>query len=252
MTPTTTHTQREFVWHELMVPDLKAAQAFYGEVFGWTFKQSSVSDTPYIEFAANGDVQGGMMAAPSSGEIPPHWMGYVGVPDVDAAAKAAAEAGGQVLVSPTDIPNVGRFAIVVDPQGGAFAPFHSANYSRESGMPAPNTFCWDQLNVADPAGVADFYAKVVGWGHESFNGMTVFTWDGKQEASAVAAEPGVPGHWVSHIFVEDLAGTRAKAASLGAKVLLEALKVPMVGTISVIQDPQGAVFCLFGDPEMAP
>jgi hypothetical protein len=234
-----------------MVPDLEAAKRFYGELFGWTFRESSASGVTYVEFAAQGDVQGGMMASPSNGDIPPHWMGYVAVADVDASAKAAAEAGGKVLVSPTDIPNVGRFAIILDPQGGAFAPFKSEVWDRpDTGMPAPNTFCWDRLNVADPAKVLDFYAKVVGWGHKEFGGSFVFTQGDKMEASLHPTEPGVPGHWLAYVVAEDLAGTRAKAAELGAKVLVELLDIPGVGQLSVIQDPQGAVLGLFGNAVM--
>lgn len=253
MSTTATSTHGTFVWHELMVPDVQAAKRFYGGLFGWKFRDSNIGGANYSEIYMGEKAIGGMMALPEGDQIPPHWMGYVSVPDVDAAAKAAADAGGKVLVSPTDIPDVGRFAVVTDPQGGAISPFKSAHgETAEDAMPGPNTFCWDQLNVSDPNAVMDFYHKVVGWTATTTHGMTTFTnpKDGKQEATVMAAPPGVPGHWVSYVYVEDLAASRKKAAELGGQVLLEELTIEGVGTVSALKDPQGAVFCLYGNPQM--
>lgn len=250
MSTTATSTTGTFVWHELMVPDVSAAKRFYGGLFGWKYRDSNVSGTTYSEIYVGELAIGGMMTLPEGDQIPPHWMGYVSVPDVDAAAKAAAEAGGKVLVSPTDIPNVGRFAVVTDPQGGAISPFKAEQDYPVPDMPPPNTFCWDQLNVSDPKAVLGFYEKVVGWGTKTHAGMTTFTQGDKMEATVMAAPPGVPGHWVSYVYVTDLAASRKRAAELGATVLLEELAIEGVGTVSALKDPQGAIFCLFGNPQM--
>ena len=73
----------------------------------------------------NGDQQvGGIFANPPGAEnVPPHWLGYVSVESVDGAVEKAKRLGGTIMKEPTDIPNIGRFAIILDPQGAAVAPF---------------------------------------------------------------------------------------------------------------------------------
>lgn len=115
-----------WVWHELMTPDVGAAAAFYGALFGWGAHEGSATDRPYTLFTANGRDLAGCMAIPTDGAAPPcppHWLAYVGVADVDAAAAKAASLGGRVVHPPTDIPGVGRFAVLSDPGGASLAVF---------------------------------------------------------------------------------------------------------------------------------
>ncbi|MGW4481575.1 VOC family protein [Rhodococcus triatomae] len=106
-------------WIELRTPDTAAAEAFYTEVFGWSVNAGD----GYTQFGVGGQDFGGMMAmgADFPAGVPPHWALYFGVDDVDASAAKATELGGAVHVPGTDIPGTGRFAILTDPQGGAFA-----------------------------------------------------------------------------------------------------------------------------------
>lgn len=113
-----------FTWPELATPDPAGSVAFYSGLFGWKTKPESGFDTaPYVEWI-NGEAHiGGLM--PMRGEmwqgVPPHWMLYVTVADCDADAAKVASLGGRVRVPPTDIPNVGRFSVVSDPQGATFS-----------------------------------------------------------------------------------------------------------------------------------
>ncbi|MFF0817019.1 VOC family protein [Rhodococcus sp. NPDC003318] len=108
-------------WIELRTRDTAAAQAFYTEVFGWTVTPGE----SYTQFGVEGQDFGGMMAmGPDFPDgIPPHWALYFGVDDVDAAAAKTSELGGAVHVPGTDLPGTGRFALLTDPQGGAFAVY---------------------------------------------------------------------------------------------------------------------------------
>jgi hypothetical protein len=111
------------VWPELYVPDAAAAIAFYGALLGWKTKPETGAETvEYVEWVNDGSSMGGLMAM--RGEmwtgVPPHWMLYVTVADCDERAKHAVEIGGKVYVQPRDIPNVGRFAGITDPQGAMF------------------------------------------------------------------------------------------------------------------------------------
>jgi predicted enzyme related to lactoylglutathione lyase len=115
-----------FVWHELMTTDTEGAQKFYQEVTGLT----ATSDS-YQMFVAGEQPVGGLVGPRAEGPGWPsggpeaHWIAYIGVDDVDAAAERARELGGQILLPPTEIPGFGRAAVLRDPQGAAFGIFTS-------------------------------------------------------------------------------------------------------------------------------
>lgn len=107
-------------WCELDTNDTDSAGRFYTKLFGWTTKESP----EYTEFNRGGTPIGGMMRIPKEwGDVPPNWLPYFAVSDCDATAAKAMELGGSVTVPPTDIPNVGRFAVLQDPQGAVFAVY---------------------------------------------------------------------------------------------------------------------------------
>lgn len=107
-----------FSWNELMTTDVNAAQAFYGELLGWTLQPFEGGEMDYT-LAKIGDSEvAGMMTMPPEAEgMPPAWSSYVTVDDVDARTARAESLGGKVCVPPRDIPNVGRFSVISDLQG---------------------------------------------------------------------------------------------------------------------------------------
>jgi hypothetical protein len=112
-------------WGELATTDVKKAGAFYSSLFGWSLKESKDSSMPYTEFSNKGQGIGGMMPmdGPQFQGVPPHWSVYFAVDNCDAAAEKAKGLGATSCVPPTDIPNVGRFAVIQDPQGAIFSIF---------------------------------------------------------------------------------------------------------------------------------
>lgn len=109
------------LWNELVTPDKQAAGAFYSGLFGWTSEEQDMGHMTYTLFHHHDRPCGGMFEITANmGEMPPHWMVDFAVADIDASAARAGELGGQVLMPPTDIPEVGRFAIIRDPQGATF------------------------------------------------------------------------------------------------------------------------------------
>ena len=114
----------QVVWPELSTPDPVGAAAFYGSLFGWTTKpETGVAEAFYTEWVNGGVNMGGML--PMRGDewrgIPPHWLVYVTVADCDERAAKAVELGATLRVPPHDIPNTGRFSMIVDPQGAAIS-----------------------------------------------------------------------------------------------------------------------------------
>ncbi len=107
-----------FSWNELMTTDPKGASAFYGALFGWTVDTMDMGAGPYQVVKAGGTAVGGIMGmAPDAGGMPPMWGCYVTVVSADATAEKCKALGGKVLAGPMDVPKVGRFVVLQDPQG---------------------------------------------------------------------------------------------------------------------------------------
>lgn len=110
-------------WNELNTRDLEGAMAFYGAVFGWTFRQAHVTGLPYVICELNRTPVAGLQLMVGSGwpdDLPAHWLVYFAVSDCDRAAEHAASLGGRIVHPPTPIAP-GRYAVLSDPQGGTFA-----------------------------------------------------------------------------------------------------------------------------------
>ncbi|HEX5708502.1 MAG TPA: VOC family protein [Pyrinomonadaceae bacterium] len=114
-----------FCWNELNTKDAAAAKTFYSELLGWQLKESNSTDMPYTEIVVGGQHIGGIYQATAEcgggDDVPSHWMSYVAVDDVDAAAARVEGLGGQIRVPPMDIPNVGRFTVITDPTGASIS-----------------------------------------------------------------------------------------------------------------------------------
>jgi len=116
-------------WAELDTTDTDSAGRLYTSLFGWGTKGGgqAANQTEYIEWQLGGTSIGGMMKIPKEwGPVPPSWLIYFAVTDVDAAAKKAGELGGGTMVPPTDIHGSGRFSVLQDPQGAVFAVYRPA------------------------------------------------------------------------------------------------------------------------------
>lgn len=111
-----------FSWNELTTSDINGAKAFYGALLGWTFQDTQSGDMTYTVIKMGDQDVGGITTPPPDAQgMPPLWGAYLTVDDVDARAAQAKDLGGKVCVPPQDIPNVGRFAVIQDPQGATLA-----------------------------------------------------------------------------------------------------------------------------------
>ncbi|UFS61460.1 VOC family protein [Sulfurimonas sp. HSL-3221] len=113
-----------FSWFELVTDDVEGSKAFYGELLGWQFETNTSTGMEYTLVKIDGVPQpvAGMfdkrhITGEETDRIPSHWGNYITVDDVDAAAERVAGLGGTIIVPPKDIPGVGRFAVIQDPQG---------------------------------------------------------------------------------------------------------------------------------------
>jgi hypothetical protein len=107
-------------WWELLTRDPAAAKPFYQGLFGWGEHTAPMGGSLYTSFL-NGEKPVGGMTTPDGTDTPSHWMIYFSVADCDKSAEHAKGIGATVLVPPTDVPTVGRFAMLQDPQGTTFS-----------------------------------------------------------------------------------------------------------------------------------
>src|SRR5271169_3910969 len=158
----------KFVWYDQMSYDMKASATFYKNVVGWNLVANAMNDSPYTVLAAGETMIGGVMPIPEDAAkmgVKPAWMGYIGVDDVDAFAGKVTAAGGAIHRPPTDIPNVGRFAVASDPTGAGFILFKGQGEAAPATDPTkPGHIGWRELHAADGAAPFDFYAGLFGWG----------------------------------------------------------------------------------------
>jgi len=113
-----TKTHGAFSWNELITTDVEGAKAFYNGLLGWTMEENQCGDTAYTMLKAGEQEVGGIMAIPAEAAgMPPMWGSYVTVKDMQHCLKQTEALGGKVIVPPRDIPEVGQFSVIQDPQG---------------------------------------------------------------------------------------------------------------------------------------
>ena len=239
-----------FVWHELMTTDPQAAGAFYSKVLPWKTQPSGMPD--YTLWVSGKTQTGGLMAQPESARqagVPPSWLVYIGTPDVDATAAAAERLGGKVLKAPADIPNVGRFAVLADPQGAAFAIF-TPGPMPAGGAPSSD-FSWHELATSDQQAALTFYSELFGWSRGPAHDMgPAGTYQliehGSEQVGGVykVMDASKPPHWLTYIKVASVDKAAAAAKAVGGRVTQGPMEVPGGSRIAQILDPQGGAFAV--------
>jgi predicted enzyme related to lactoylglutathione lyase len=242
-----------FVWHDLMTTNVKAAQAFYSELFGWVTREVNMGSMgSYIMISVNGRDIGGMVPLDSQKGAPSHWIGYLTVENVDEATQETTAAGGNVVIPGTNIPSIGRFAVIADPQGAYVSPFAPENPPppESDSPPTFGTFCWDELWTTDTDASSDFYGNLAGWDIEELpmpgNAYFIFK-RGDQQAAGMTEvpQPRTTPFWLAYVAVNDVDEAAARAQKLGATQTLPPTDVPNIGRFAVLNDPTGAAVALF-------
>ena len=246
--------QGRFVWHDLMTSDVEAAEAFYTALLPeWTIKSLTRDDgSTYRMIHANGYDLGGILPLAGGQEVPSHWIGYVAVADCDATVAKFESLGGACCVPARDFADVGRYAVVADPQGATIKPFQLANEVKLPEMPGPGHFCWDELMANDIEAARKVYCDAFGWQTNEVDmgpsgKYTVFK-AGEREVGGGMKTPGEcesPPMWLSYVLVDDVDARAAKAKQLGAQTYVEPQEIPGIGRFSAHADPTGAAFALF-------
>jgi uncharacterized protein len=255
--PEETPMANDFVWFELVTTDTKAAGDFYKAVIGWSSEMSSGPAGPYTIFKApNGTSDeihvGGMLEMQG---VPPGWLGYVGVDDVDAYARKVQAAGGEIHKAPQDIPDVGRFAVVADPQGAMFVLFKdtSATPPPRPAPMSPGSLGWSELHAADWEKAFDFYSGLFGWvKHDTvpMGEMGVYQTFGSAEGAfggMFSNRDAAPGpYWLYYFGVDGVDSAIERVKANGGEILMGPIEVPGGAFVVNAKDPQGGFFAFLG------
>ena len=246
-----------FVWHELLTTDTAAAAAFYPKVIPWRTQASSMPG--YALWMAGQAQVGGLMALPpEAAGTPPHWLVYIGTPNVDATAEHGVRLGARVVKPAADIPNVGRFAVLADPQGATFAVFTPGPGGGSTPAPGAGVFSWHELATTDVAAALRFYGELFGWtkgpGHDmgAMGVYQIFERFGVQVGGMANVQgPATPPSWLSYVQVADSSRAVAAAKAAGGRLMHGPVEVPGGSWIALFMDPQGGAFAVHEMPRAA-
>lgn len=247
----------DHIWYELLTTDPDAAADFYGRVIGWRVRDAAMGgDVDYRLFSAPDADIGGLMKMPEGMPAPaPLWLGYVAVSDVDGLAAKVTELGGAVHMPPADIPGVGRFAMVADPQGAMFYIMHGASDEESTAFkPMAEGHCgWNELSTSEQAAALDFYGRLFGW--EKGDALPMgdmgdyrFIHHGGEMIGAVMNRPkdGPPPMWTYVFRVNGVDAAAERIRTNGGSVTYGPVQVPGGDWVVNATDPQGAIFGLVG------
>ncbi|MFR9776068.1 VOC family protein [Micromonospora sp. MS34] len=236
-------------WADLATPELEDAKRFYPQLFGWTGR---VSPEPaaggYTVFRKDGSAVAGA-GPPANPDQVPIWSTYVATDDADLVATRVEAAGGQVVVTPFDVFDQGRMAVLSDPAGAVFSVWQPMAMRGAELFNAPGAMCWNELITPDPDRARDFYALVFGW-HPEERPAGPVTYTGWRCGARIVAgmmpqlerlPEDLPAYWSVFFAVEDTDATAARAAELGGTILVPPRDNP-AGRTATLRDPQGALF----------
>lgn len=236
-------------WVDIGVPDMDAAVAFYGALFGWTFTEGAEETGGYRQALVGDKSVAGF--GPKMDPGPPFWATYIATDNADETAAKVVAAGGQVIVEPMDVMDFGRMAVFTDDTGTFFSVWQAGSHLGAQLVNEPNTLTWNELNTRNAEEAKPFYAAVFGWTSETSESpmMTYTEWylDGAVIGGMLHMGPQipaeVPAHWLVYFAVEDTDAAVAKVTELGGSVMVPPFDIE-AGRFAVVADTAGAHFAV--------
>lgn len=240
-------------WVDVSVPDIDAARLFYEGLFGWSMQGGPPEYGGYLNCAKNGRLAAGI-SPKMMPDAPNAWLVHFATSDVDAAAGRATAAGGQVLMGPLEVAELGRMAICVDPGGAVFSLWQARRHTGLGVVNEPGSLIWtEQLSRSSGPNVA-FYSEVFGWEFQDAPGpgaRYASLPGGGRDIGKVGeyADDGLelaPQWWV-YLAVDDTDEAVNEVVRLGGSVLQPPMDSPY-GRLATVADNQGAAFSLMAAP----
>ncbi|MBB2203302.1 VOC family protein [Gluconacetobacter tumulisoli] len=249
--------QGTFVWYDLTTTDATAATLFYQSVFGWGARDAGLPDLCYVLLTAGEKMIGGVIHLPQGPDCDiaadTGWIGYIAVDDIDAMIARIDGSGGTVHRPVMDIPDIGRFAIVGDPQGAMFALCQDMTPPPPTAPAIPGQAEWHELHAVDPEEVFPFYARLFGWTKADTldmgpTGTCQFFMAGGSMGGGIIrrADPSAPPFWLHYFNVSDIDVAVDTIRNKGGEIIHGFRQIPGGHWIVQGRDPQGALFAVVG------
>lgn len=242
-------------WVDLGVSDVPKAIAFYSAQFGWDIQVGPPEAGGYAIAHLEGKTAAGIGPKMSAPDAPNAWTTYLASEDVDATAARIKSAGGQLLMDPMDVMDVGRMAVGMDTTGAVFGIWQARAHTGVGIANVPGALTWNEQMSRDFEGAKAFYAAVFGYefGDMSGDGFSYATLllEGREVGGIGGYPPEVPSEipasWTSYFAAADTDAAVATAVKNGGSVVRQPEDSPY-GRMGTVADSQGAVFALISMP----
>jgi predicted enzyme related to lactoylglutathione lyase len=238
-------------WVDLGVDDVPKAVAFYQGLFDWDVQQGGPEVGGYAMALIGGKAAAGIGPKMGPPEAPSAWMTYLATTDADATAAKIKGAGGQILMDPMDVMDVGRMAVATDITGAAFGIWQARSHSGAQVANVPGALAWSEQFSRDFEGAKAFYAAVFGYSYgdmstPEFSYATLVL--NSREVGGIGAYPAdtpasQPAVWGTYFGTADTDASVASAIERGGSVVRPASDSPY-GRLATVADDQGAIFSL--------
>ncbi|MEI6361123.1 MAG: VOC family protein [Actinomycetes bacterium] len=239
-------------WCDISVKDAATREGlmqFLWDVFGWTFDVGGPDTGNYTMALLDGSP---VCAIGEQPEGMGQWVTYLNAPDIEATVGRVGAAGGQVFMGPMDVMDTGSMALAMDPAGAVFGLWQKAAFGGFEAFGTPGAPCWFDHQSAAPATAKDFYTTVFELGfNEVIGDGQGMLMSGDSQLSSITKQPkeGLPVSWNPVIAVSSVDEAEAKAASLGATVLMSRMKVPGGLTSAFAAPATGTLVLVFESPQ---
>ncbi|MFF0064932.1 VOC family protein [Streptomyces sp. NPDC005279] len=249
---TTTYVPGAPNWLDLGSPDVEAAAAFYGALFGWELRTMGPEAGGYGFLRLNERTVAAIGPLTEAGAASA-WTPYFQTADADATTRAVERAGGTVRVPPMDVFTEGRMAAYTDPTGARFAVWQPGDTKGLEAVNDANTLSWTELYTTDAAAAKDFYRSVFSWDYKDVpvagttytvvsppGGGESATQGGIMQLAKENLEAGSRSEWHPYFEVADVDATFAEATRQGATPMFPPIDAEGVGRLAMFTDPFGA------------
>ncbi len=241
-------------WIDLFTSDAEAARSFYGDLFGWTSVVGGEEYGGYISFERDGTMVAGAMTNDGSSGAPDAWTVYLATADAQATVDAAAAHGGQLVMGPMEVPEMGHMAVLTEPGGAAFGIWQPTGHQGFGVLAEPGSPGWFELHTRSYKESVAFHEEVFGWDTHVASDTEDFRYTtmGEEEAAlagimddTVMGPDGPPAYWATYFQVADTDAALARIVELGGAKVMGPDDTPY-GRLAVAADPTGARFHLVG------
>ncbi|WP_433225693.1 VOC family protein [Actinomadura formosensis] len=239
-------------WLDIGVPDLERAKTFYGTLFGWQFEDAGAETGHYNQCLLRGQPVAGMMRTPDDQPGEYWWSVYFAADDCDGVLKTATDAGAEVVAPAMDVMDLGRLAVLRDPQGGQFGLWQGRAHPGSRVVNEPGSFVWNELVTPDSGPAGEFYRAVFGYELEPMPGDMDYTVlrrpDGRYIGGILGGSGIVVGggsaevpSWTTYFAVDNADEAVRKVRAGGGTVDAEPADSPY-GRSAAVRDPFGVPF----------